>query len=114
MQELVYVMEKETCVAKIIVDGATVEVVNYTDDLILRPFGLNVAPTYKDFIEFLKDRCVPEQRAGLSEALKEWGLPCYNPYDIVRKTHGVMFEDYIWLKFGDEDKTEYKAIALRK
>lgn len=100
------VMWKETHVANIIANltKENVKIKNFTDDLLNRPFGNNEKPTFKEFEEFLEDRCFPRERHNKKEILRCLGLEfCgYDPLEIVRKTHGVMFEDFIWLKFEGE------------
>lgn len=46
-----------------------------------------------------------KQRHQLEEYLKDLGLVEYNPYEIVKITHGVMWEDFIWFKFPNENIT---------
>lgn len=65
--------------------------------LIKTAFGNNVSPTWKDFEQFLLERCIPQQRAGLREYLKTLGLEEYDPLAIIQKTEGRMAEDQQWL-----------------
>lgn len=37
------------------------------------------------------------------QILQNLGLEEYNPYDIVRVTHGFFYEDMIWLQFNGEN-----------
>lgn len=60
-------------------------------------FGNNPFPTWKDFMDFLEERCVPRQRAGLREYLEALGLAEYDPMSIIEKTSGRMAEDRQWL-----------------
>lgn len=74
------------------------QVENYTDLLVKTAFGRNDMPLWSDFMEFLEDRCVPRQRAGLNEYLDELGLDGYDPFEIVKRTSGRMAEDRQWVK----------------
>jgi len=74
------------------------QIENYTDALIKTAFGRNEAPVWSDFMEFLEDRCVPRQRAGLNEYLDALGLDEYDPFEIVKRTSGRMAEDSQWIK----------------
>lgn len=61
---------------------------------------------------FLEGRCMDRNRPCLSEYLKWLGLEEYNPYEIVRITHGTMWEDFQWLKFPGEE-IGWKDVKLR-
>ena len=37
--------------------------------------------------------------------LRSMGLKEYNVYDILRVTHGVDIDDFMWLKFDEDDKS---------
>lgn len=60
-------------------------------------FGNNPFPNWEDFQEFLAERCIPKQRAGLREYLETIGLEEYDPLCIIEKTGGRMAEDQQWL-----------------
>lgn len=71
-----------------------VTIVNHTDDLIDRAFGINEHPSIKDFERFLESRCVPRTRDRLKLYLDEIGVDYYNPLLIIEKTKGRMAEDH--------------------
>jgi len=60
-------------------------------------FGNNRLPIWEDFQQFLAERCIPRQRAGLREYLEALGLEEYDPMAIIEKTGGRMEEDAQWL-----------------
>jgi len=74
------------------------QVENYTNALIKTAFGRNEIPVWQDFMEFLEDRCVSRQRAGLNEYLDALGLDEYDPFEIIMRTCGRMAEDRQWLR----------------
>lgn len=76
----------------------TLKIENRTDDLIKTAFGANAQPSWKDFEDFLEERCVPRNRMGIREYLEEIGVDEYEPFEIVQKTQGRMAEDKQWLK----------------
>ena len=92
----------------------TVSIKNYTDDLIDRAFGDRVKITLKDFEEFLEDRCFSKTRFNKKELLDslDLGNIGYDPLEIVKKTHGLMLEDYCWIKFKGESLT-WEDIKIR-
>lgn len=53
--------------------------------------------------EVLKMRCWDPGRPDIRELLAACGLTKYVPLDIVRKTHGVSYNDFLWIKFPGED-----------
>ena len=59
--------------------------------------------TRNQLMEALKLRCLEEGRPDINEWLKYRGLNSYNPLEIVRKTHGVSYNDYIWIRFPGEN-----------
>ena len=76
----------------------TVCIENRTDYLVKTAFGKNILPTWDDFMEFLEERCVPRERAGIREYLEALGLDEYDPLEIVMRTHGRMAEDDQWIE----------------
>lgn len=54
-----------------------------------------------NILGILKQRVICEERCDKA-MLNHMGLSEYNVYDILRVTHGVDIDDFIWFKF-DED-----------
>src|SRR5690606_2590364 len=52
-----------------------------------------------DVIEFFRERCFPETRADKDRVLQSLGLSMYSPMGIIKRTHGILFDDYIWIRF---------------
>ncbi len=75
----------------------TVCIENLATDYLKLPFGNNPNPSWADYQHFLEDRCIPKNRAGLQEYLEAIGVDSYEPLEIIRKTHGRMAEDDLWL-----------------
>lgn len=75
---------------------------NKTDKLLDRAFGINQNPTWKDFEDFLEERCFPRTRDKMKSILREIGVQCYEPLSIIRKTGGRMAEDNLWLEIEDK------------
>lgn len=75
-----------------------VRIINYTNNLMFRAFGINEEPTYSDYEEFLKSRCFPETRDKLKLVLEDLNIPFYDPFLIIQKTEGRMAEDNFWIK----------------
>ncbi|MBR4514538.1 MAG: hypothetical protein IKO61_06595 [Lachnospiraceae bacterium] len=52
--------------------------------------------------EILKLRCFEEGRPDIKDKLASIGLTEYIPIEIVKRTHGVSYNDYIWIRFPGE------------
>ncbi len=55
--------------------------------------------------DFLESRCFCQERPDRDEILSAMGLVEYNPYEIVKVTHGRKSDDSFWLKFNGENLT---------
>ena len=75
-----------------------VEIMNFTDDLLSRAFGVKEHPDWEDFEEFLELRCMPRTRFGIREELRELGVDSYDPLLIIEKTKGRLYDDSQWLE----------------
>ena len=60
----------------------------------------------------LRMRCFDENRADAKEKLRTLGLQSYNPLEIVKKTHGVSYNDFLWIRFPGEELTA-KDVLVR-
>lgn len=70
---------------------------NYTDEIILRAFGVVEKPTWADFEYFLEERCFPRTWDHAKDILREIGVPFYDPLLIVEKTKGYVAGDHQWI-----------------
>lgn len=67
--------------------------------------------TFKDFNQWLEWRTFPPQRDNKEELLQLLGISEYNRFEIIKKTHAVMIDDPIWVKFEGEELS-YNDISL--
>lgn len=104
---------KTELVAEIEADANKVSVVNYTDDVIKMPFGLKEDITIKDLEEFLEERCFPKERLNCKQLLEDLGLDYYEPLNIIKRTHGSLHDDYMWLQFEGENLDYEREIKIR-
>ena len=72
---------------------------NRTPDILHRAFGTIANPTWKQFEEFLADRCYPATRGNIKSILKNLGIDSYDTLQIAEKTNGRTADDDMWLKF---------------
>lgn len=98
-------MCKNDIMTEIFVDYKTkaVRIKNHTESLLDRAFGINENPTFEDYENLLKERCIPETKQLLKLHLKEINVPYYDPLLIVEKTHGRMAGDYYWIDIKREE-----------
>ena len=62
--------------------------------------------------DFLESRCFENSRPDLPKILAAHGMKENNPFEWCRKGHGVMYNDYLWLKFPGENLT-WKDVKVR-
>lgn len=90
------VYSKEELVSEIYIRGSSVTFKNYNYP------AVRTSATVDDLEEFFEDRCFPREQANCKDLLRRLGLDCYEPELLCRKTHGLQFDDFIWLQFSDE------------
>lgn len=114
---VIYVyMDRDEPVTLIDVSNAIqrIKIINFTDDMISRAFGIRLKPTWEDYEAFLESRCMPRTRYGIREELENMGLDFYEPVLIIEKTAGRVYEDSQWLwKMDWEQIKAYDAVAKK-
>lgn len=106
-----YWKNKKTSEVMVSADRRSVKYTRFTNAIPQVPYLFD-NPTVEQIYEFLESRCMPKGRKQLDEYLRYLGLEEYNPWEIVKITHGVMWEDFLWLKFPDEEVT-WDEVKLR-
>lgn len=97
-----YWKDEKTADVIIAADRKSLIYKKYTEDILKVPFAFD-NPTIEQMYDFIESRCMPKERTQLQDYLEELDLEEYNPWDIVKRTHGVMWEDFLWFKFPGED-----------
>lgn len=83
-------------------DKKHVKINRLVSDSTEQPFGgdkLDLERVY----QFLKGRCYEDGRVDIRTILSSAGLENNNPWEWVKITHGVTWEDFFWIKFPGED-----------
>ena len=80
-----------------------------TEDKKYQVFGF--VPNKAQMFKFLAMRCFDRTRPDTKQLLELMGLDSYNPYEIVKKSHGFTYDDQIWIKFPGEC-LEWKDVDL--
>lgn len=94
--------------------GGSPYVINYIED-----FNKQFSPhmeghiTLEEIENWLKWRTFPPTRVNAAKLLESLGMQTFNRWGIVHKTHGVMADDEIWLRFKGETLT-HRDVCLRK
>ncbi len=77
-----------------------IKINNRTTDLLHRAFGVIEHPDWKDFENFIAERCFPVSRGNIKTLLKALELTDHDPLQIIEKTGGRMADDDMWIKFN--------------
>lgn len=72
---------------------------DHTESFLLKAFGNNNNPDWNDYLDFLQERCIPKNRAGLPYYLDAVGAAEYEPLKIIARTQGKMAEDNFRLRW---------------
>ena len=99
------VFDDDKLIAEIKVDGKLVTFVNYTEDILKKPFGVKKEVNIADFDNFVKSRCLPKNRHNVGKFLDKIDLGVFRPIDIIKVTNGFMAEDHIWILHEGEKKS---------
>ena len=102
---------KDDITARVYVKGKNVTVSRFTDNPGKQLFSEKKMTRYQ-LGKIFEMRCWEKERADINEILENLGLKEYNPYEIVRKTHGVSYNDYIWFRFPGEELSS-KDVLVR-
>ncbi|MDR0223330.1 MAG: hypothetical protein LBI38_07365 [Oscillospiraceae bacterium] len=63
----------------------------------------------RDIYFLFSSRVFPDKTPFTRNELDRFGIEEYNPYEIMRKTHGILPADRYWFKFSDETLSYKKA-----
>ena len=101
---------KDELTARVKAQGSRVQVSRYTDHPVKQLFARELM-TRPQLTGILELRCWDRNRADIGEILRHFGLEEYNPYEIVKKTHGVSYNDYNWFRFPGEKLTSQDVLV---
>lgn len=108
------VLWRDTLISTVKVNGLSVKLTNYDSRILLRPFGVNTQVDVNDVYNFFLCRVVPPTRDGIEDILKAMGLAEYNPVAIARVTHGILTDDYTWIRFKEDGNITWKDVKYLK
>ena len=94
-------MYKQKVCTEIYVDfeNKQIKIINRTNDIMKRAFGVKENPTWEDFESFLEERCFPNSRALKKTILQRIGVDSYDPLQILELNKGRTAEDNQYINF---------------
>lgn len=100
VMRLDFMFRQKVC-TEIYVDFANkrIKIINRTNDIMKRAFGVNENPTWEDFESFLEERCFPNSRALKKTILQRIGVDSYDPLQILELNRGRTAEDNQYINF---------------
>lgn len=96
-RKLYFSKDKVTTAIDVDAVNEEIRIKNFTNINIYRAFGVNEKPSWKDYMEFLEERCVPRTRYNIKEILRDLNVECYDPDEIIKKTHAKSADDKDWI-----------------
>lgn len=101
-------MNKDDVIAHVEIKDGAVKIKRYEG---LCPLHESMT-TVEEVLHALRDMIVPETRANIKEVLHSLGLEEYDVFKIVRKTRGILYNNFSWIRFSDE--MDFNPIPFRK
>lgn len=111
MEFTVMHMDEPVAHVRISEDKKQVSIKKMVPDSYKQPFCGDREDIFRVY-DFLESRCYENGRADLAEILEAAGMRENNPWEWVKRTHGVVYDDFIWLRFPGEN-LEWKDVAVR-
>ncbi|BCG56777.1 hypothetical protein [Paenibacillus sp. URB8-2] len=102
------VLEHDQVIAKVKLDYTKQSVEVWQDNEVspvFLPFPGKQKVLVSDVLDFFESRCLPRTRHHIKKILQSLELSDYVPTDIVKQTHGVLYDDYVWIRFSGEELT---------
>lgn len=96
------IMWKDNECTKIDIKGCKVSV-QIIDTSPLHNLVTNMPLDLSHLLMRLETRCFPRNRVNSTEILAKMGLDNYDIMKIIKITHGIKTDDFVWIKFSDED-----------
>lgn len=102
------VLEHDQVIAKVKLDYKNQTVDVWQDkgvSPVFLPFPNKSKVTVGDVLDYFESRCFPRTRHHADKILQSLGLRDYVASEIVQQTHGVLYDDYVWIRFSNEELT---------
>lgn len=99
-------------VSFVTVKGNRAKIQRFTDHPVKQIFRDNEIDVFR-LSTILETRCWQRDCRNIDNYLKKLDIPYYDPLAIVKKTHGVSYNDFLWFRFNGENLT-WKDVAPRR
>lgn len=114
MKSIIYeILYKDIVVDEVFLpeDKNNIVVTKMVDNKMMQPFNM-AKISLSDFYAFIKSRCYEDERINLDKILDQAGLKDNNPYEWIKVTHGITWEDFFWIREKGENIT-WEEVKLR-
>lgn len=101
---------KDEITARVMVNGSRVQVARYVEHPLKQLFA-DKDMSRNQLNRVFELRCWDRNRPDIMDLLKGLGMTEYIPSEIVRRTHGVSYNDYIWFRFPGERLTSHDVLV---
>lgn len=102
---------KNELISRVKVESNKVKVSRYTTNPVKQLFCKDEI-TRDQLNQILLMRFFERERADYNQKLEALGVKNKSPYEIIKKTHGVSYNDFIWFRFPSETYT-YEDVSVR-
>ncbi len=103
MREVFYIMWKEIETCRITLEDNRRELTyEPLSEMRYLPFKFSDVKL-PHIYDFMESRCFPPNRANCRQLLDIMGLESYDPWKIVKYTHGVKHDDMYWVRWEGKD-----------
>ena len=99
-------------VSFVTVKGNRAKIQKFTDHPVKQIFRDDEIDVFK-LSTILETRCWQRDCRNIDNYLKKLDIQYYDPLAIVKKTHGVSYNDFLWFRFNGENLT-WKDVAPRR
>ena len=99
-------------VAYLTVNNNKAKIQRFTEHPVKQIFRDDEMDVFK-LANILETRCWQRDCRNIDNYLKKLEIPYYDPLAIVKKTHGVSYNDFLWFRFNGESLT-WKDVAPKR
>jgi DNA-binding XRE family transcriptional regulator len=103
---------KDEAVAYISIHDKKVRVQRFVNHPVKQIFSHDEMDIFR-FSCILETRCWQRECKNIENYLKKLDLVYYDPLAIIKKTHGVSYNDFLWFKFNGEN-LQWRDVAPRR
>lgn len=103
---------KDEPISEVHVNSTNVHIKRFSSHPVKQIFAQSNMDIFR-LSKILETRCWQRESRNIDNYLKKLNLNYYDPLSIVRKTHGVSYNDFLWFQFKGED-LEWAKVAPKR